>query len=715
MNRKTFRFFIGSVAFAAGACFFASCNSAGPVFELAKDGVPCAVIVTPEKPNGVEKYAAEELKYHLDKAFGAEFKVVGEDNADVSNTVYRIYLGATKAAATAGLPGRPFEEEEHLVKTVGPSLFLMGEDNNMKYEEVGRQGLSRRCATLYAVYDFLETELGVKWIWPGELGEVIPKRRSFSVAAIDRRASEPLISRKWHGTGKPTGKVLGFSTPEAMARFYDAQRRFLIRHRYGHRRYIVTGHSFTEWWKRFGKSHPEYFNLLSTGERKPLYDNARGVTMCVSEPGVWKQKVADWKDSLTWIRKRVGGPNECTEWVNCCENDYAGLCTCAKCRSWDAPDPRFALNDYWSGKVDKKYLAALHKVEGNYGLDRVCGDTRWVLPKVDPVKERFAAPLSDRYAKFYNAVLAEARKVKPDARVIGYAYDNYVEAPKETRVDPGVVIEFVSRSYFPYDKTESEWFRKHWMGWRKAGVKDMVHRPNFMLAGGNYPIDNGRLILDDFAFAYTNGMIACGFDSLRGSWSCHLMMDYALTRAFRDPLRGYEKAREDILSAFGSAGKAVARYFDEVEAFSASWTEEKVRAASTKNITGGRTPGGSFPNTPAILGEFYDDRFFPRMQKILDEATAAAKGDATVIARIEYLRKGLRDAELTRNCRIAQKKYDAEKTDAAKKAFYRSFRELVEYRKSVEGDFICNFHKAARSESRIGWPHGKLNKEYEVW
>lgn len=72
-------------------------------------------------------------------------------------------------------------------------------------------------------------------------------------------------------------------------------------------------------------------------------------------------------------------------------------------------------------------------------------------------------------------------------------------------------------------------------------------------------------------------------------------------------------------------------------------------------------------------------------------------------------------AELTRNCRIAQKKYDAEKIDAAKKAFYRSFRELVEYRKSVEGDFICNFHKAARSESRIGWPHGKLNKEYEVW
>ena len=39
---------------------------------------------------------------------------------------------------------------------------------------------------------------------------------------------------------------------------------------------------------------------------------------------------------------------------------------------------------------------------------------------------------------------------------------------------------------------------------------------------------------------------------------------------------------------------------------------------------GGRTPGGSFPNTPAILGEFYDDGFFPEMQKLLGEAVAAA-------------------------------------------------------------------------------------------
>ena len=689
-------------------------SKAAPVFELAKEGAVRAAIVLPAKPNGVEKFAAEELKYHLDKMFAADFKVVGEADLGNADGASRIFLGATKAAVDAGIPGKPFDEEEHVVKTVGGDLFLVGADGNLTYEDVGNLGKCRQCGTLYAVYDFLETELGVKWIWPGELGEVIEKRRSFFLPPTDRRRGEPLVSRKWYGTGEPKGEVRGFSSAEARSRFYAAQRRFLCRHRYGHRREIASGHSFGNWWKRFGKDHPEYFNRLSTGERKPLYNNVHGVTMCVSEPGVWRQKVEDWRKNLPGVRKSAKSPNARFEWINCCENDYAGLCTCAKCRSWDSPDPRFALNDYWSGKADAVYLAALFKAEGFYGLDRVCGDERWILPKIDPAK-RNAASLSDRYAKFYNAVIAEARKFEPDARVIGYAYDNYLEAPKQTRVDGGVVIEFVPRSYFPSDKMESDFFRKHWRGWREAGVRDFVLRPNYMLAGGNYPIDNGRWILDDFAFAYTNGMIACGFDSLRGSWSCHLLMDYALTRAFRDPLRGYEKAREDVLSAFGPAASLVARYFDRVETFTASWTEEKVREASLKNIVGGRTPGGSFPYTPAILGEFYDDRFFPEVQGILEAARRVADGDATIIARIDYLRKGLRDAELTRNCRIAQKKYDAEKTEAAKRAWHEAFRELARYRKSVERDFICAFDKEAKDEARMGWPHDKLGKEYEVW
>lgn len=109
------------------------------------------------------------------------------------------------------------------------------------------------------------------------------------------------------------------------------------------------------------------------------------------------------------------------------------------------------------------------------------------------------------------------------------------------------------------------------------------------------------------------------------------------------------------------------------------------------------------------------ERFFPEMYRLLDGAVDAAGGDAIVVARIEYLRKGLRDAELTRDCRIAQKKYEVEKSEGAKQAWHGAFRALAAYRKSVEGDFICAFDKEAKDEARMGWPHDKLGKEYEVW
>ena len=70
---------------------------ATPVFELAKEGTVRAAIVLPAKPNGVETFAAEELKYHLDKMFAADFKVVGEADLGNADGVSRIFLGATKA------------------------------------------------------------------------------------------------------------------------------------------------------------------------------------------------------------------------------------------------------------------------------------------------------------------------------------------------------------------------------------------------------------------------------------------------------------------------------------------------------------------------------------------------------------------------------------------------------------------------------------------
>ena len=692
----------------AGLCAGCGAKPAKPAFVVAANGTPWADIVLPAKPLDAERYAADELKYHLDKALGAAFEIVNEDRFNPSNFPYHFYVGATRAAAAAKLQGRSLEPDERVLRTSGNGLYLLGRDSGISYRHIGYTWCVRSVGTLYAVYDFLETELGVKWIWPGETGEVIPKFRSLGVAAIDRGGVEPLPERFWHGTAS-WGDKLGFSSMKALDAFFEAQSKFLVRHRVGRNRNTNVSHSFDKWWERFGKTHPEYFNLLPDGTRRPFHQGSL-VTMCCSEPGVWKQRAKDWDE---WWRT-TGKKNWCEPWVVCCENDSAGLCQCANCRAWDPPDPRFRQCPYWKGGFTRAYMDGLWREpgpnHGDWALSWIVGDNRWDIPEHDS-NLKPTAPLGDRYANFYNHIQAEVVRYNPNARVIGYAYENYVEAPQRTKVDPRVIIEFVPRSYFPYDRTESEFFRKHWVGWRKAGVKDLTYRPNYMLAGGNYLFDQGKLILDDFAFAYTNGMFGCAFDSLRGSWSAHALMDYALVRAFRDPLHGYARAREEMLSAFGSARPAVAKYLDAVYGHTTGFSFAEVRKISWANHTGAQG-GGSHGNGSAIVGEFFDEGFLAMCHRLLDEAVRQANGDREVLARIGFLRAGVRDTELTRKTRLAQKARDLDKGDPVKeKAFEEAFKAMNDYRASVEGLCVCNFKLEATNErNSMGWPHKPIEK-----
>ena len=232
-----------------------------------------------------------------------------------------------------------------------------------------------------------------------------------------------------------------------------------------------------------------------------------------------------------------------------------------------------------------------------------------------------------------------------------------------------------------------------------------------MLAGGNYLFDQGPVITDDFAFAYTNGMRSCAFDSLRGSWSAHALMLYALVRSFRDPLHGYENAKAEILSAFGAAKEPIRRYLDKVRENTTRLSFAEIQKMAADNHTGSQS-GGSFGNCTAIVGEFFNDRFFTEMNALLDEAVALAKGDREITARIEFLRKGLRDTELTRKTRIAQKAHAADKKNAAKKAaFDAAFKAMNDYRALIEDEPVCNFNTAAfREWAGMRWPHVKVGK-----
>ena len=655
-------------------------------------GRPQADIVIPEKPNAVERLAAEELAYHLGKMGGCTFKTISEDALASSSAKGHFFIGATKAAKAAGLDGVAMEMEAWRVRTAGDAVILVGCD-------VVRGSITDLWAkssrgTLYAVYDFLFKSCGVRWLWPGESGEVVPKRRDLSVDEGDICGLMRIGMRLFYGMReKPLSDgFVGFRDATARTRYYADTAKFLLRQRLGTRRSIRGGHCFQQYWKRFGESHPEYFNRLPDGKRRPLNGDRSGasVTMCVSEPGLWRQIAEDAKDGMART-KATGGEI----YVGICENDSPGMCTCPRCRAWDAPSDLFAQSDYWSCS-GKDSLAC-----GNR-FWRLC-DVRWGELGCDWTKPR-PPDISDRYARFYNSVVAELRKIEPTARVVGYAYANYSEGPKNTKMSPGVTIEYVPRNFFPYVEADSRHLRREWDAWRAAGADEMLFRPNYTLSGANFPVDYGRYAVADLVYIASNGLAGCRFDSLMGSWGSQTALMYTLLRNLADPTLGYDAALDELCGAFGPAGRDVRRYFKFVADFSASVKYEDYVRIGWKNRCSKQYPAGGHNRFANIVHDLYPDSFFVEAAEMLSAAARAAKGDEDASRRVAFLRKGLEDARLTRVAVAKHVAWAADRTAEKRAAFDAAFRELLDYRASIEADDVANYDCFARAESAgLGW------------
>ncbi len=273
--------------------------------DLVRDRQPLAVIVVPTRPLPVESYAAKEFQYHVECSTGLRLPIFSEDR-ELPPTA-RVYLGNCKAAAsemieTSGLAGNAY-----IIKNAGGNIFITGKDSSGDPLD-----LDTHEGTLFGVYDILENNLGVRWLWPGKLGEVIPKNDALSLSPADGVVRPLLWFKQWREASSLGEKV------------------WLKRQRFGRSIQPRYGHSFGEYWSRFGTTHPEYFAMLPDGTRRldPGSDSdPQYAHMCASQPGLVAQIIADWKAK--------GAP----KFLNVCENDGWAGCACPTCLSWDEPDP----------------------------------------------------------------------------------------------------------------------------------------------------------------------------------------------------------------------------------------------------------------------------------------------------------------------------------------------------------------------------------------
>ncbi len=580
------------------------------VVRIVADGKATAVVVTADAPPPIVQYAAAELVRHVKKATGVTLPVAAESTVP-EDYASRVFLGMTKAAGKQGLMTDKLPPEAFVIRSVGADLYIVGEED-------GGDPLcptNSKCGTLFGVYEFIETALGVRWLWPGELGTYVPRTKTIELPAVNRVVSPALRFRElaWHGMRKilDGGKMdqkdirLGFS-PEVARSYAEALSALLRRHRMGGMdAKPPTGHAFGGWWQRYGKEHPEWFMLRRDGGRGSTDPKARDVDICVTNEELQDFIVKQW-DGKSVLRL---GPV-----------DRPGRCTCAACRAWDGPQPEKIP---WFAKV---------------------------VYETDPrAKDVFAGATSDRYARFWKTIQEKARKRNPDVLVSGsFIYENEFPAPVTgIKLNKGIYAEFVQWQdphlrWFPMPEEAYAWVKAQWLGWQQTGLR-MGYRPNYLHNGYVMPHVETRQSGDFFKFAHKHGMEGARFDSLTGQWAVHGLGLYMHLRLLNKPDLEIEEIRSEYFSAFGPAAGAVERYCDYWENYAVENVMPFLELFSTPFC------GYRYRAYPLKAHKAYPIEVFAPAVKLLEEAVALARADPLpeYAERVEFLRVGLKHAQLT--------------------------------------------------------------------
>lgn len=145
---------------------------------LVEDGKSRCVLVLPDNPLEYETLAAEELQLLILKMSGARLPMVTAGRGGVPEGSVSILIGSAAVASVPNLElDRALGERRDAMSC--RDGFVLRADRNV----IAIAGV-RHTGTLYGAYELLE-RLGYRWFWPGELGEVLPRRRTVTIEPFE--------------------------------------------------------------------------------------------------------------------------------------------------------------------------------------------------------------------------------------------------------------------------------------------------------------------------------------------------------------------------------------------------------------------------------------------------------------------------------------------------------------------------------------------------
>ena len=260
--------------------------------EIAENGLAKAVIVIASDATQSEQHAATELAGFLQQITGAKFEIVSTPTEGQK----RILVGPQAAKlACPDFSSDGLGTDGVVIRTVGNDLVLAG---------------GRPRGTLYAVYTFLEDELGCRW-W-SSTESAIPKKPTIKVENLDIRYVPPLEYREsfWFDA---------FDGDWAVRNKCNGNSERLDEQRGGKHIYEGFVHTFYPLIppEKYFKDHPEWFSEIN-GKR--TYEHAQ---LCLTNEEMRKELVKNLKDRLR--------NNPAATIASVSQNDWHGNCQCANC------------------------------------------------------------------------------------------------------------------------------------------------------------------------------------------------------------------------------------------------------------------------------------------------------------------------------------------------------------------------------------------------
>lgn len=269
----------------------------GANLDIVVDGRPNGLIVLSPVASPEERAAASDLQAYIRKMSGAEIPVQVGGSVPHDQVVVRLGIAGSDGFAWHG------------PTPSGDGFILERRDGGLWIVGANGRGVSN------GVYDYLETDLGVRWYMPGDLGEEVPRRSTVSLPTGSRTRS-PAFSA--------VGGFIWAGGPGAR----DWERR--VRARVG-----VTSAFFGHNWAnivpptpRNKAEHPEWF---------ALNNGIRTNQLCSAHPDVIRMTVEK--------ARAFFDASPTAEVFSISPNDGYGFCEDARCQAVEQLYPGGNLSD----------------------------------------------------------------------------------------------------------------------------------------------------------------------------------------------------------------------------------------------------------------------------------------------------------------------------------------------------------------------------------